>query len=165
MSSTEILVNSQKLGFLHVNGVSTESVNEVNRFLQHNHENFHILWNVERNLHNHQVHYLLTDLALGASPDQIRDAFEGNTAYQRPLQAGDESHQKLINDENFAPSLGQADHYASWIRYFSDQVAGKGWQYVLTEYLFAQTARADDLLGRMYEGETQPSMSRGVNVY
>ncbi|KAJ9609613.1 hypothetical protein H2200_005941 [Cladophialophora chaetospira] len=154
MSSTDVVVTAQKLGILHVDNVSTESVNEVNKYLQHNHENFHILWNVERNLHNHQVHYLLTDLALGASPDQIRRAFETNTGYQRSFQAGDESHQRVNTDENWAAAIGQADYYASWIRYFSGEIALKGWQTVLIESLFARTARADDLFGRMYEGET-----------
>lgn len=155
MASSQIIVTPDHLGIFHVKNISSESVDTVNKYLQSNHDEFHILWNVPRNLHNHQVHYLLTDLALGATPAQICQAFESNTAYQRPLQAGDESQEKVITDVTFESALGWADYYASWVRYFQGEISAKGWQAVLTENLFAGTPRANDLLGRMFEGEAE----------
>ena len=67
-----IAVTSQTLGGFHVGGIKQESIDEVNRLLQHNHEAFHVIYNTAAGMHNHHVHYLLTDLSLGATPAQLR---------------------------------------------------------------------------------------------
>ena len=153
MSSTTIEVTAENAPITYVDDIKASSVSVANQFLQVNHDSFHILFNLQRGLHNHQVHYLLTDLALGASPEQIRKAFETNKDCQRPIEAGDESRQSVITQENFSTSLGQHELYAAWLVYFQHEIDQKGWKAVLGEYLFAGTSLADDLFGRLYEGK------------
>lgn len=154
MSSTTITVTSATTGIDHADDITLSSVEAANRLLQHNHDNWHILWDSVKagGLHNHQVHYLLTDLALGVSPEQIQTAFDNNKAYQRAIEAGDEDRKHVITEENFEDSLAHQEYYAAWLDFFQDEINQKGWQDVLIEYLFAETPRADDLLGRMFEG-------------
>lgn len=147
-----IKITSKTLGGFHVDGVQQESINEVNQLLQHNHEAFHVIFNPGPGMHNHQVHYLLTDLSLGATPGQLREAYQSNEAMQRPIDAGAEGKQIVIDDETYAAALGKFENYAAWLGYFERQVAEKGSQKTMQEYLFAKTSRADDMLGRMFDG-------------
>ena len=147
-----IAVTSQTLGGFHVDGIQQESIDEVNRLLQHNHEAFHVITNPGPGMHNHHVHYLLTDLSLGATPAQLREAYHSNESYQRPIDAGAEGKQIVIDEENYAEALGKFENYAAWLVYFERQVAQNGAQETMQKYLFAKTPRADDMLGRMFDG-------------
>ena len=147
-----IAVTSQTLGGFHVDGIKQDSIDEVNRLLQHNHEAFHVIYNPGPGMHNHHVHYLLTDLSLGATPAQLRQAYQSNESYQRPIDAGAEGQQIVINEENYTAALGKFENYAAWLVYFEAVIARKGWQQTMQEYLFAKSPRADDMLGRMFDG-------------
>ncbi len=159
MTSSTICVRPEKVGVFHVDSIQEDAVKTANHLLQVNHDEWHIMWNSPRGLHNHQVHYLLTEVALGASPEQIQQAFENNKNYQRPIEAGDESGQLEINENNFSSALGYHEYYRAWLAYFQEEIEKKGWQDVLKEYLFSRTARADDMLGRMFEGMSCPCHS------
>lgn len=153
-SIMSIAVTSQTLGGFHVDGIKQESIDEVNRLLQHNHEAFHVIYNTAAGMHNHHVHYLLTDLSLGATPAQLREAYHSNESYQRPIDAGAEGKQIVVDEESYGGALGKFENYAAWLAYFERQVAQKGAQETMQEYLFARTPRADDMLGRMFDGES-----------
>ena len=153
MSSTTIYVTPEKAGIFHVEDVSTTAIETANKLLQANHEEWHILWNAERFLHNHQVHYLLTDVALGASAEQVKEAFDNNKDYQLSVDTGDEERLFSIDEGNFSSALGQAPFYRAFLKYFERKIEENGWENILRDYLFARTSRADDLLGRMLEGE------------
>ena len=152
MSPLTIDISSDVLGIFHTEDIGEDSIRTVNELLQHNHDKWHIYWRIPAGLHNHQVHYLLTDLSLGASPAQLQKAFDTNSEYQRPIEAGDESRQLSIKEETFAAGLGQVEYYAAWLEFYDNELDRKGAQQVLTEYLFSGTDRANDLLGRLYEG-------------
>lgn len=156
MTSTTIRVTTQKVGVFHVDDVHDEAITAANTFLQFNHDEWHILWNMIRGvaLHNHQVHYILTDVALGASAQEIKAAFDNNKDYQQPIDSGDESRSLMIDENDFASALGKAAYYRAWLTFFEDKISKHGWQAVLKKYLFSRTAEADDLLGRMCEGES-----------
>lgn len=150
-----IALTPQTPGIFRVEAIPAGSAETANELLQFNHDNWHILWDTVRagGLHNHQVHYLLTDFALGASPDQIKEAFRNNKDYQRPLNGGNEWRQLTIDDTNFSECLGQHKFYAAWLNHFENEVAAKGWHQVVQEYVFADTPRAKDLFGRLFEGQ------------
>ena len=153
-TAPSVALTRQTPAIFRVEDIPNGSAETVNQLLQFNHNNWHIMWDTERGggLHNHQVHYLLTDFALGASPAQIKEAFRNNESYQRPLSAGDELRQLTINDINFSACLGQYKFYAAWLAYFDKEMATKGWHKVLQENIFARTPRAEDLFGRLFEG-------------
>jgi hypothetical protein len=148
----KVAVTSQTLGGFHLDGIKQESIDEVNQLLQHNHEAFHVIYNTAAGMHNHHVHYLLTDLSLGATAAQLREAYHSNESYQRPIDAGTEGQLIVINEENYASALGKFENYAAWLVYFENQITQNGSQATMQEYLFAKTPRADDMLGRMFDG-------------
>lgn len=149
-----IAVTSQTLGGFHVEDVKQESIDEVNRLLQHNHDTFHVIYNPGPGMHNHHVHYLLTDLSLGASPTQLREAYRSNESYQRPIDAATEGEQQtvVIDEDNYAVALGKFGNYSAWLVYFEREIAKKGSQKTMLDFLFAKSLRADDMLGRMFDG-------------
>lgn len=154
MAST-ICVTPEKVGVFHVDSISDETIRKANQLLQTNHNEYHIMWNWERGLHNHQVHYLLTDLALGASPEQIQGAFDNNEDYMQPILRDGQTVEP-ISESNFASSLGLYANYPVWMQYFQEKIDSRGWHTVLSEYLFDRSPRANDLLGRMFEGIPRP---------
>ena len=147
-----IELRPEHAGVFHVDSIPEQTFTLASRLLQYNHDRYHILWNEVRYLHNHQAHYLLTMLALGASPDQARQAFDSNVDYMRPISTSDGEKRKIIKMENFDESLGHEDLYAAWLVYFEDEISRKGWEETLNKDLFAGTKSADDLLGRTFEG-------------
>ncbi|KAK5060172.1 hypothetical protein LTR84_010056 [Exophiala bonariae] len=161
-----IALTPQSPGIFRVKTIPTGSAESVNELLQFNHDNWHILWDAVRagGLHNHQVHYLLTDFALGASPAQIREAFRTNKDYQRPVDAGNNGRQLTIDDTNFSQCLGQHKLYSSWLSHFENEVAAKGWVQAVQECVFADTPRAKDLFGRMFEGALHPIIHLGFGL-
>ena len=95
---SQIALSAGTLGIFHVDKVPQESITRVNQLLQRNHDDWHIIWRMVGGLHNHQVHYLLTDLSLGATPEQIQVAFDTNATLSAThrdwrRKKGDHHHQ------------------------------------------------------------------------
>ncbi|KAK6365026.1 hypothetical protein LTS17_011722 [Exophiala oligosperma] len=166
MSFSTVAITTANTGIDHADNITPGSLEAANQLLQHNHDKWHVMWDTVKagGLHNHQVHYLLTDLALGASPEQIKIAFESNKGYQREIDAGDEKSKHVITSENFEEYLAHYEYYAPWLDFFQNEINQKGWQAVLGEYLFDETPRANDLLGRMFEGAIHPIIHLGFGV-
>ena len=170
MAASTIWMGPGASGIFQVDQIPVDSRAKTRELLQLNHENYHAIWEVARNLHNHQVHYLLTDLALGASPEQLQKAFDDNTDYMRPVDAGDEHRRHTVTEENFEASLGDEDRYLALMRFFKPLIEQKGWQAVLREFLFSRTRRGDSMLARMFEGRMNHSRysdlsNSHLNVY
>lgn len=52
--------------------------------------------------------------------------------------------------------LGKAQYYPDFLAFFRREVAGRGWQAVVSGYLLAGTAAADDLLARLHASIAHP---------
>ncbi|KAF2468945.1 uncharacterized protein BDR25DRAFT_230821 [Lindgomyces ingoldianus] len=137
-------------GFTHVEGLKQESAEIVSDLLMLNNAKYHTLFN-EVGLHNHMVHHLLSLWALGASPSQIKSAYDLNKKYQLPQYHHSASLSlKLKDPEFFQQCLYKPEFYSNYLEYFQEEIAERGTEDVVREYVFAGDARADDLLGRMY---------------
>lgn len=152
MAAGSIALSEHDLGIFHVDDVPLASSKRANELLQLNHDSFHVVFNATRNLHNHQTHYLLTYLALGATPEQLQQAYDGNLDYMREIDAGDPKRDNVVTEENYEKCLGQDDHYWALLKFFEAKMEQRGWQQTLIESVFAENARAEDLLYRLYEG-------------
>ena len=100
------------------------------------------------------MHHLTTLWALGASPDEIQQAYDRNKIYQLPQyhHEANISH-KLGSDPSFYKEhLGQSEFYSDYLHFFQDLIAKRGIQDVVKEYLFEGNEQCTDLLGRMYSG-------------
>ena len=49
--------------------------------------------------------------------------------------------------------FSKGKHYPDFLLFFQEQIAEKGWEETLKEYLFKGDAIADELFGRLYAGE------------
>lgn len=84
--------------------------------------------------------------------------YDANTSYQRPALP---LHQEVVTDlfqtwEHASSYLGKQEHYPDFLAFFQREIDAKGWETVLSEYLFKGTASADDLLVRLFGGILHP---------
>lgn len=103
---------------------------------------------------DHIVHHTLTLWALGATPSEIQAAYDLNKGYQllTPHNAASVSV-KLQELGFFTECLGNPKFYGDFLKFFQDEIAEKGVQYVVNEYVFKGDERADSVLARMHSGE------------
>jgi hypothetical protein len=79
-----------------------------------------------------------------------------NQAYQTPIQIGDvqASPEKNLSDPRiFKQCLGNNSCYFDFLQFFDQEVAEKGVQATLQEYLLKRDDRANDIFCRMFSGE------------
>lgn len=111
------------------------------------------------------MHHLLTLFALNASPAEIQKGYDENASYQRPPEPLKES---IVNDmhepEKFKTYLGKEKYYHDFLVFFQKEMEAKSWQNVLTEYLFANDDRANDMLCRLFAGYLHPIIHLGFGI-
>ena len=119
---------------------------------------------------DHLTHHLLAMWALGATPSEIQDMWDYNTPYQDDMNPGypeASSKHGLYNPEVFQMCLGIDDCYPDFLKFFEEEISSKGMQEVVKEYLFKGDERANDILGRMFAGEsaypTRTTIRRSLN--
>lgn len=134
--------------------MTEDAATKAETLLKANHDKFHVFWNL-KGYHNHQVHYLLTAYALGASPEQLQSAFDTNLNYQRPRQPIDETLVKKFNDERYFKSLmGNDAYFNDYTAFFQRKFEEEGgYPSVVNKYLFSRAELADDLLVGLHAGE------------
>ena len=121
-------------------------------------QNYHVFFNKE-GFHNHIVHHLLTLYGLGAPAEVIEQRYKENANYQRPaIQSKERALEDMSNPENFKKYLDKEKYYRDYLVFWQDEIEKKGWENVLNEYVFAGDERADDLLGRLYGGESRSTV-------
>ncbi|PVI00964.1 hypothetical protein DM02DRAFT_628097 [Periconia macrospinosa] len=163
-ASTIKLEASQKPEGFFVEGISAESAETASRLLQENHEKHHIFFNQDK-FHNHIVHHLLTLFALKATPAEIQEGYNNNRSYQRPsLPFNGSTVQDMHDPERFKKYLGNEKYYNDFVVFFQEEIAKKGWESVIVEYVFNGDERADDMLVRMFGGFLHPLIHLGFGV-
>ncbi|PNS20559.1 Oxidoreductase [Sphaceloma murrayae] len=144
-----------------VSSITAESAASVSELLTKNHREHHIYFN-DKGFHNHIVHHLLTLLALGATPDEIRRAYDGNAHYQRDVYP---IHERVLQDlsdqEIFRSCLYKEEHYTDYLAFFTTELDKKGIPAVVNEYLFSRTPLADNMLARLFGGVVHPLLHLG----
>ena len=148
-------ITTSTTGVWHTADISSQSAETASLLLHRNHEEFNIFWNY-KTYHNHQVHYLLTAYALGATPTQLQLAFDGNTGYQRPRLPPDEALVGKLSDERYFKSMISSDTGDNWFNdfatFFQRKMKVEPWQKVVNEYLFSRTSIAEELLVGTFAG-------------
>lgn len=99
------------------------------------------------------MHLVLSIYALGASPEEIRAAYDRNKRYQRPAYAVDPDVVKSLHDRTqFQRHLYKEENYCNYLAFFQEEIGAKGVGAVLNEYLFAGDERAESMLSRLFGG-------------
>lgn len=91
--------------------------------------------------------------ALGASPDEIRTAYDRNKSYQRPAYPVDPDVVKAMHDQTkFQEYFHKEEHYSNYLVFFQNEIDAKGVGEVLNEYVFKGDERAESMLSRLFGG-------------
>jgi hypothetical protein len=86
-------------------------------------------------------------------------------AYQRARPAANETVVSALRDAARWPAyLGRDKHYADFLVFFQREMADKGWEAVVREYVLCGDARADNMLVRMFAGFLHPIIHLGFGV-
>ncbi|KAI9685040.1 MAG: hypothetical protein M1822_005432 [Bathelium mastoideum] len=151
MATSQVInLDPTALPDLSVPSIKPDAAQKASELLTDNDKKHHIFFN-EGGFHNHITHHLLTVYALGASPSLLAKQYESDKSYQRPKPEADELVVERLRDrENWSQYLGNGKYYGDFLEFFQREIAAKGWEQVLMEYLFAQDENAKDLLLRMY---------------
>ena len=96
---------------------------------------------------------MLSIYALGASPEEIRAAYNRNKGYQRPPYPRDVTVIHDMQDKKkFQEHLGDEKHYSNFLAFFQHEIDAKGVGAVLQDYVFAGDDRAETMLCRLFGG-------------
>lgn len=164
MTASGIRLSPSHVGIVKVADMPPGSLEECNRLLQKNHEEYHVFFRDTAG-HNHLAHSLLTILALGASPQELRDRYDDGVPIQRAMPDIDHALlEKLADAETFRNKVGQIMQYHTFLEFFMREIAAKGWKEVIQEYVLARTELADTMLARMYEGAYHPIIHLGLGI-
>ncbi|TVY85157.1 Questin oxidase [Lachnellula suecica] len=141
-----------------------EAAFKISELLQENHDKHHAYWG-RIGFHNHIVHHLLTLYGVGAPASIIEQRYKENAPDMRPVMDKDDIPiENLYNLETFNKCLGIEKYYHSFLLFFQKEMEEKGWEKVLQEYVFAGDERADDLMGRLYDGFLHPLIHLGFGI-
>lgn len=132
--------------------------------LQEDMEKHHVFFN-NMGFHNHIVHHILTIYALGASPSEIKAAYDRNKSYQRRAMPSDEGVIRSLNDKTkFREALGKEKNYPNFLEFFQREIEQKGAEKVLGEYILAEDDNAENMLARTFGGLLHPLIHLGFAI-
>lgn len=98
--------------------------------------------------------------ALGATPEEIQDMWDYNACYQDPMNSGypevASADRGLKGPDVFEKCLGIDDCYPDFLKFFEEEIETRGMHEVIKEYLLKGDERANDILGRMFAGQSNP---------
>ena len=152
-TASHIELSPTSAGVYHVPQLSAESGNIGSQLLQENHDKYHIFFNA-KGFHNHIAHHLLTLYALGAKPEELRQAFDDHKTSQRSHYPVVKSNVDAMADpDKFKDFLGKEEYFQDFEEFFRRQIEEKGWEEVVNEHMFARTEHAERILVRMFGGK------------
>ncbi|KAJ9142492.1 Hypa-like protein [Pleurostoma richardsiae] len=164
MTASTIRLPSEPYGIFKTTDIVTDSIEKCNTLLDVNHEKYHTFFR-DPAFHNHMAHSLLTNLALGATPEEIVDRFNDLVPIMRQIPDVDQALlEKLDDPEVFYDAIGQIHQYHTFLDFFTCQIDAKGWKAVVQEYVFARTKLANRMLAQVFEGAYHPLIHLGFGI-
>ncbi|EKG11347.1 hypothetical protein MPH_11508 [Macrophomina phaseolina MS6] len=163
-AASKVRLSPDHLGIRRGADAPLASLEITDQLLQKNHDELHIFFR-DMNGHNHLAHNLLTRLALGASPAELRTAFDDDLPTQRPMpELDNEVVLKMKDEDYFCEQIGKINHYTNFLVFFEQQIDQNGWREVVNEYVFSRSRIAEALLPLMFDGAYHPIIHLGLGV-
>ncbi|KAF4446249.1 hypothetical protein F53441_10091 [Fusarium austroafricanum] len=151
----KIQVEPQNSGLLGLKLGQSEA-SKVTDLLQRDLDNHHVFFN-ESGFHDHIVHHVLTLYGTGATTKALDTAYNANKTYQlKAMKPKPEIIDKLEHSSDWSQYLGKGRNYATFFRFFQNEIGRIGWQDTLKEYLFKDDARGRDMQSRLFAGILHP---------
>ncbi|VUC34976.1 unnamed protein product [Clonostachys rosea] len=120
--------------------------------------NHHVFFNAE-GFHNHIPHHLLTLYGTGANSNHLQVAYDTNATYQSRARPPKTQVVEELEDDytNAAPKyFSRGTQYSSFLEFFEREIEKKGWQDVISQYVFADSDVSRQLFSRLYSGFLHP---------
>ncbi|KAF4953460.1 hypothetical protein FSARC_12383 [Fusarium sarcochroum] len=154
-TSFKVHVEPQNSGLLGLKLGQSEA-SKVTDLLQKDLDNHHVFFN-ESGFHDHIVHQVLTLYGTGATTQTLDEAYNANKTYQlKAMKPKEDVVDKLEHGSDWSEYLGKGRNYATFFRFFQDEIERIGWQETLKEYLFKEDARGRDMQSRLFAGILHP---------
>lgn len=103
------------------------------------------------------MHQVLTLYGTGATTDILTKAYDANKTYQlKAMKPKSDVIDRLEHGTDWSEYLGKGRNYATFFRFFQDEIERIGWQDTLKEYLFKDDARGRDMQSRLFAGVLHP---------
>ncbi|KAJ0107607.1 Oxidoreductase AflY [Diaporthe amygdali] len=136
----------------------------VNDLLVENHKRWHMYFRDVAG-HNHIPHAILSALAMGGTPQDLRRAYDDGENIQRPMPVLDhQTVKELSNPTGFRAHMQVLDQYPNFLVFFEQEIAAKGYEAVINDYCLSRTPLADLMLAQLYEGLYHPIIHLGFGV-
>ncbi|KAI0670778.1 hypothetical protein C8Q78DRAFT_1069524 [Trametes maxima] len=154
-------------GLLNLPGATWETKRTVERLLEDDREKRHCFTN-QLGFHNHLSHHLLAAYDLGAPSAVLQKIYnledEGlpwNVDHQEGAGPGEPLAEVTV--QNWTDWLGDAKHYAGYLRFFTHEIIQRGVGDVLEQYVFAPAANGNEsfMLLRFIGGALHPLIQTG----
>ncbi|KAI3318561.1 hypothetical protein HD806DRAFT_511983 [Xylariaceae sp. AK1471] len=154
----------EHMGLARVDANPDGSIEVANHLLQKNHDRFHMFFRPVAG-HNHIPHSILSVLAMGGGPPQLKRAYDDGESIQRPLPSLDLKVVESLKDhETFRETMLTLDQYTNFLAFFEHEIETKGWQTVVQEYCLSRTPTAEAMLAQLYEGLYHPIIHLGFGI-
>ncbi|KAI5895057.1 uncharacterized protein SCHCODRAFT_02699022 [Schizophyllum commune H4-8] len=152
-------------GLVNVPGVTPSAAKATQENLLADYEKHHCYFN-NKGFHNHLSHHLLSAYDLGASASLLQDIYEVESASQRPLVQAPEDKIPPLTEENWTSALGQEEAYATYLKFFGEQISLHGAQSTIERYIFSPAANGNGtvMLARFVSGLLHPWIQTGFGV-
>ncbi|KAJ5635556.1 uncharacterized protein N7484_008869 [Penicillium longicatenatum] len=164
LKTSQVKLSSQHMGFARIDPSPAGTIDTANELLQKNHDNYHMYFR-DVGGHNHIAHSVLSVLAMGGGPKELKRAYDDGYGYQRPLPVLDlQVVEELSDPERFRARMLNLDQYTNFLHFFEKEIDEKGWQAVLQEYCFSRTPLAEAMFSQLYEGLLHPIIHLGFGI-
>ncbi|KAJ6582701.1 hypothetical protein DFH09DRAFT_912196 [Mycena vulgaris] len=137
------------------------SAKVLEELLHKDYVSHHTFFN-DRGFHNHLSHHLVAAYDMGASPGLLKLIYEEEEPMQRPLNRQGED----ITETNWTTRLGERPAYASYLVFFTEQIAKSGVSETLRRYVMAPEANGNGaaMFARFLGGALHPWLQVGFGV-
>ncbi|KAG6048549.1 hypothetical protein E4U39_007270 [Claviceps sp. Clav50 group G5] len=156
-TSRRILITSENTGLWQAEQ-DEETAAKVTELLQQDFEKHHVFFNA-RGFHNHITHHLLTLYGLGAPISALKTAYDANEHYQQkaiPVKHSVVTELQRNWSANAPNYLSVGKHYSDFLAFFQLEIDEKGWEAVLSEFVFQDTSKSRDIYQRLFSGIAHP---------
>lgn len=164
LKASQVKLSDPHLGLARLEVSPPGALETANELLQKNHESYHMYFR-DVGGHNHIPHSVLSVLAMGGGPKQLKRAYDDSYGFQRPLPPVDQEIVQRLSDLNeFKARMFNLDQYTNFLVFFEREIESKGWKAVLQEYCFSRTALAEIMFSQLYEGLLHPIIHLGFGI-
>lgn len=166
-------------GILHLpSSDGAQAKKALETLLAQDRESHHCFFN-PAGFHNHLSHHLLAAYDLGASAELLEAIYENEKANLLPIDVVLDSATKqkngqfdvkkddvTITSSNWKRYLGQNNHYAAYVAFFTKEIQAVGVKGALERYIFSQDAKQNDALmqWRLTSGVFHPLIQIGYGL-